>query len=252
MAADPKEPGWDEQDQSETFDEENQQATAGGVGRTERRTFEELPDVYDVTSATGDADDEAALIAEELDDAEIIELEADSDATELEDDEAGDRTPETHRRQTRASRPIGTHNEVQLRDAGDLNATIDDETKASESLEADCLSDSDLAELGYADQGSSEAERHGVPGAPTRFLVQLRSGLWTLTRDGVEVHAFGHVKRAVHEAVELAGELRRTGEPAEVLLRAQDGKVIEITGDEAPFPGLEENSAVIPDRSDDA
>ncbi|WP_066682605.1 hypothetical protein [Caulobacter sp. CCH9-E1] len=65
--------GLDGQDGAETMDDDV-------IGRDgEFRTFEELPDVLDVTQAEGDADDEDALIAEELDDDEIIELEQDED-----------------------------------------------------------------------------------------------------------------------------------------------------------------------------
>lgn len=65
--------GWDEQDGAEALDEDV-------VGRDgEMRTFEELPDVLDVTQAEGDVDDDEALIAEELDDAEIVALERESD-----------------------------------------------------------------------------------------------------------------------------------------------------------------------------
>ncbi len=65
--------GRDEQDGAEALDED----VVGKDG--EFRTFEELPDVLDVTQAEGDADDDDALIAEELDDDEIIELEQDED-----------------------------------------------------------------------------------------------------------------------------------------------------------------------------
>ena len=65
--------GWDEQDGAETLDED----VVGKDG--ELRTFEELPDVLDVTQAEGDADDEDALIGEELDDDEIIAIESDAD-----------------------------------------------------------------------------------------------------------------------------------------------------------------------------
>lgn len=65
--------GWDEQDGAEVLDEDV-------VGRDgEMRSFEELPDVLDVTRAQGDADDDDALIAEDLDDAEIVALERESD-----------------------------------------------------------------------------------------------------------------------------------------------------------------------------
>jgi hypothetical protein len=67
------ETGWDEQDGAEALDEDV-------VGRDgEFRTFEELPDVLDVTKAEGDADDEAALTSEDLGDDEIVERERDAD-----------------------------------------------------------------------------------------------------------------------------------------------------------------------------
>ena len=65
--------GYDEQDGAEALDED----VVGKDG--ELRTFEELPDVLDVTQAEGDADDDDALIGEDLDDDEIIALEEDAD-----------------------------------------------------------------------------------------------------------------------------------------------------------------------------
>lgn len=65
--------GWDGQDGAEALDED----VVGKDG--ELRTFEELPDVLDVTQSEGDADDDDALTAEDLDDDEIIELEQDED-----------------------------------------------------------------------------------------------------------------------------------------------------------------------------
>lgn len=65
--------GWDEQDGAEALDED----VVGKDG--ELHTFEELPDVLDVTQAEGDADDDDALIGEDLDDDEIIALEQDDD-----------------------------------------------------------------------------------------------------------------------------------------------------------------------------
>ncbi len=72
------EPDFDPQDQAETFDES---MTVGGEGDVslggespvtpaeDRRTFEEMPDVYDVTSRAGDRDEdeEMALDADEFD-----------------------------------------------------------------------------------------------------------------------------------------------------------------------------------------
>lgn len=75
--------GWDEQDGAEAMDDD----VIGKDG--EFRTFEELPDVLDVTQAEGDEDDDDALIAEELDDDEIVDLEEEADAgDDVDDDDA--------------------------------------------------------------------------------------------------------------------------------------------------------------------
>lgn len=76
----------DDQDQSEVFDEDNQNLDGDGRVRTgEMRTFEELPNVIDLTTAEGDNDDDDALIGEDLTDDEIIALEQDKDGSEDED-----------------------------------------------------------------------------------------------------------------------------------------------------------------------
>ena len=78
--------GWDEQDGAEALDEDV-------VGRDgELRTFEELPDVLDVTQADGDADDDDALTAKDLTDDEIVELEQEDDPGDGRD--VDDRRPE--------------------------------------------------------------------------------------------------------------------------------------------------------------
>jgi len=61
-------------DLAQTFDEDNQNL----AGEGEMKIFEDLPEVLDVTVAEGDVDDDDALIAEELDDDEIIALERES------------------------------------------------------------------------------------------------------------------------------------------------------------------------------
>ena len=69
-------------DLAEAFDEDNQNL----AGEGEMKTFEELPQVLDVTSAEGDADNDDALIGEDLDDDEIIALEREAlDEAEEED-----------------------------------------------------------------------------------------------------------------------------------------------------------------------
>jgi len=77
--------GRDEQDQSETFDEDNQTAALSGADRAEMRTFEELPQVHDFTTAQGDADDDDAVIGEDMDDADYDDLDV-GEETEEDDD----------------------------------------------------------------------------------------------------------------------------------------------------------------------
>ncbi len=53
--------GYDEQDQSEVFDEDNLDEADAGAPSNEFKVFEEIPDVLDVTQALGDGDDPEAL-----------------------------------------------------------------------------------------------------------------------------------------------------------------------------------------------
>jgi hypothetical protein len=76
----------DEQDQAEAFDEDNFNLDGSGDDSGEFKTFEELPDVFDVTRALGDADVDEALVAEDADEIEDEEL----DELELEYDEDGE------------------------------------------------------------------------------------------------------------------------------------------------------------------
>lgn len=176
MAAD-VEGDWDEQDQSEVFDEDNQ-VDGGG----EMRTFEELPDVLDVTHAVGDDDDEAALIAEELDDDEIIRLESDAELADFEDDDLAGRMPEeldddapdeldpasaylaeeageiTPDDASERSISRGQADEVELEYPGDLDELRAETGDSAAAMEADDLTDDDLEDLGYP--GEDEPAQH--------------------------------------------------------------------------------------------
>ncbi|WP_296820521.1 hypothetical protein [Brevundimonas sp.] len=57
--------GYDEQDQSEVFDEDNLDPADAGAPSNEFKTFEEIPDVLDVTHAEGDDDDDYELAADD-------------------------------------------------------------------------------------------------------------------------------------------------------------------------------------------
>lgn len=276
MTPDIDDMGPEEQDQSEVFDEDNYSLDGAGDASADMKTLEEIPDVYDVTTAVGDADDDAAAIGEELDDEEIAALEADVDLADFEDDELAPRMPEAltsddGRADTpqevrfaeesdlddraRRSPRVGDH-EVELVPAGDLDNVAAADASV---LEAEALSDEAVAELGYDDHGDGDETevRDGRPGQPVRFEITLRDKVWVLTRDGRPLHEYGHAERAVHEAAEMARELRRTGEPAAVYLEPKDGTWIEITDDEPPPSDAEaqmqdERAAVIPDRSPSA
>jgi hypothetical protein len=153
----------DDQDQSETFDEDNQNLDSPGGRGNDMRTFEEMPDVLDVTSAVGDSDDDDALIAEELDDDEIIDLEADEVLADFEDDDLETRMPEALVDQGESGLSRGDSDEVELIYGGDLdNASVRD-GKHTTAMESRNLADDDLEDLGYPDdpetaQNSSEAE----------------------------------------------------------------------------------------------
>jgi hypothetical protein len=72
MPSDPRDA--EDIDLAVTFDEDNQNL----AGEGEMRVFEDMPEVLDVTVAEGDADYDDALIAEALDDDQIIALERES------------------------------------------------------------------------------------------------------------------------------------------------------------------------------
>lgn len=71
---------FDPQDSAEVFDEDNSNTNHQ---LNEMRTFEEMPDVLDVTTARGDRDEDEALAL----DADEFDPEAFDDETDLEDDD---------------------------------------------------------------------------------------------------------------------------------------------------------------------
>jgi len=83
MPTDAYEP--DEQDQAEVFDEDNLTADDDGGRALEFKTFEEIPDVYDVTQRQGDRRDEI----------EMDEASFDPDGVEEEDLEEEDEVVDT-------------------------------------------------------------------------------------------------------------------------------------------------------------
>ncbi len=139
----------DDQEQSEVFDEDNFDEADAGAPTNEFKTFEELPEVLDVTTAHGDADDED-LDEEGADDDSLsasgVEPEADplygvdgERLTEI-DADGGD---------------IPTHDEVELVYSGLMEDVRGAQASAAH-WEAKRLSDDDIADLGYGPDGEED------------------------------------------------------------------------------------------------
>jgi hypothetical protein len=83
----------DEQDLAEVFDEDKTNTEGQRLsGAEDGEQVEDLVDVFDVTKAVGDADDEDALIGDDLDDDEIIDLARDKAEDEDDEDEIDEDT----------------------------------------------------------------------------------------------------------------------------------------------------------------
>ncbi len=161
-------PEYDEQDQAEVFDEDVM--LDSGVGPSgDMRTFEELPDVYDATRALGDADvDEVhgASDADELDEEELESLgddlaydddaEDDTLADELEDEPEDTAVYDDDEEDLDTADGIAAlqADEAELEYVENLDETRSNAGRAARHLESKGeLSDSDLEELGYKEDG---------------------------------------------------------------------------------------------------
>jgi hypothetical protein len=179
MTSDVDSNAYDGQDGAEAFDEDNQGLDGAGENdRGEMRTFEEMPDVLDVTQVAGDADDDDVLIAEELDDEDVIELETDRDDADLEDDPTRSRFAEDApsdlgrdpppvdgevgldlQEDDGGPVPLDAEFRTSAADRGDAELDFTDDTDDEQEtstgrasrFEARTLSDDDLEDLGYRD-----------------------------------------------------------------------------------------------------
>jgi hypothetical protein len=139
----------DEQDQSEAFDEDNFDAEDAGAATNEFKTFEELPEVLDVTQAEGDADedefDEDDLDLDDELSADGVEPEADplfgADAARVSDQDLGADDPAS--------------DEVELVYAGLMEDVRGAQASAAH-WESKRLSDDDLDDLGYGPEGETQ------------------------------------------------------------------------------------------------
>ncbi len=143
----------DDQDQSEVFDEDNTNIDELRTGGPDLEALEELPEVYDATSAVGDDDDDEALIAEEMSDAEIVaaERESNQDDADIEDDNLFRRGAQAYLAQPASGLGRGGSDEVELVYAGDLS-NAQGAAASARDMESDVLSDRDLEELDYKEK----------------------------------------------------------------------------------------------------
>ncbi len=158
---DAADPDFDGQDMAEVFDEDNQlteeRRMAGG---DDGLTFEGQPSLYDATTAVGDSDDDDALIGDDMDDSEIVELSTDTDV----DDEDVEDDPYVLRNAEEGSADLDfddddrdeddgvvrlSPEEARLLDAGDLNNAQHAEGSAKR-MESNRLSDEEITDLGYS------------------------------------------------------------------------------------------------------
>jgi len=141
--------GRDDQDQSEAFDEDNVDASETGRVTNEFKTFEEMPDVLDVTSADGDADED-----EFDEDDQDIDDELGSDGMEPEADaQYGADGAVINALDLGAD--AATEGEVELVYSGLMEDVRGAQASAAH-WESKTLSDDDIEDLGYAPEGDSE------------------------------------------------------------------------------------------------
>jgi len=168
MAAD-LETDVDAQDLAEVFDEDNTNTESQRLGGAEDgEQVEDLVDLFDVTKAVGDADDEDALIGDDLDDDEIVALareDADNEDDEDDEDESDEDTlrgpdpddeddadliaglsPDDDDLVDGVDTP--PRNDVSLTFVGDMN-DVAGAHSAAQRYESKTLSDEDLEALDY-------------------------------------------------------------------------------------------------------
>jgi hypothetical protein len=159
------------QDLAEVFDEDTTNTESQRLGGAEDgEQAEDLVDLFDVTKAVGDADDEDALIGDDLDDDEIVELAREHGDDEDDEDETDEDTlrgpdPDDEDDADLVSslseadddlvdgvdRP--PPNDVNLTFVGDLN-DVAGAHSAAQRYESKSLSDDDLAALDYQEDRS--------------------------------------------------------------------------------------------------
>jgi hypothetical protein len=149
----------DPQDGAEALDETNYDESEG-MG--EMRTFEELPDVLDVTQAVGDRDDDEALAldADEFDEDAIDEADLEDDneldyhaSTEEHEDDLDGLGPEDSYDEDRLAGPNNIEGlDEEVGDADTVEGGEDDITD----FQSKAVADSDLEGMGYSENRKGE------------------------------------------------------------------------------------------------
>ena len=140
-----REEGWDEQDGAEALDED----VVGNDG--ELRTFEELPDVLDVTQAEGDADEDDFDPDAEVDLDDQLAL----DGIEREADALLGVDGENRSQLDADGEPTSAPDEVELVYSGLMENERGAQASAAH-WEAKRLSDDDISDLGYGPDGDQD------------------------------------------------------------------------------------------------
>lgn len=138
----------DPQDQAEAFDEDNFDPAGAEAPSNDFRTFEELPDVPDLTQAEGDGLEDPAALDDVLS-AEGVEPQADV--------RWGEESPRVTALEGPGQYP-DRPDEIELVYAGDMTNVRGAQASAAH-WEARRLDDDDLEALGYADPEPADASQ---------------------------------------------------------------------------------------------
>jgi hypothetical protein len=160
---------FDAQDQAEVFDERDPD-----LDQDERRTFEEMPDVYDATTALGDGRDVRAMDADAFDEDDLDDedLEEDEDLDDSirddlesvsEDEDAGSDDLDDRDGVTRLA-----GDESELEYVADVDPMTDPGDDEADKYESRLVSDEALRQLGYeADAGSTPHSKDDAGDKPS-------------------------------------------------------------------------------------
>ncbi len=177
----------DPQDVAEVFDETNLDEDAEFV------TLEEMPDVFDATSALGDARDVAALDADELDPSTLDDedLEEDGDVDDRLDDDLEDRADsdtavddeDVDEEDAVAQQQW---DEAEVEPVADLDKVTDPDDEQAEAYESDKVSDEALAGLGYTGKDKEDGSSEGSGAHPDDVPEEVHPHQDELLDEGVE------------------------------------------------------------------